>query len=181
MNRICDFIGEMDPNVLGSIIGGFMSVLVAMITAYLVHRGNKKIERLKIVLQKEQKMHDQAVLAIVAIAYWIALGNELKTESEREKLHNLVWQATPWLPDHLAKKFHDMLAWQEDDIREVLYDIRTFIREYGNKSSRKRELFHCIKEVFCPSKKVFKKEDIVIFPPPKERRSEQTQKSQPAP
>lgn len=155
-----------------ALINSAGSVAVPIVLTCFTHQQNKR--------QKEQQKREQAVSAIAAIAYWISLRRDLN-EAELEKLQKLVWQATLWLPDNLAKKFNNMLAWQEDDIREVLYDIRTFIREYGNKSSRKRELFHCIKEVFCPSKKVFKKEDIVIFPPSKERRSEQTQKSQPAP
>ncbi len=116
---------------------------------------------------KEQKKREQAVQTIAAIAKWLSTYENC-TPTEREELHNLVWQATLWLPDDLAKEFHNMLSWEYRDVRRVLYDVRTYIRQ--GKKSRIRKLILCLKEVLFPQKEVFEKDDIVmIFPPPEKK------------
>lgn len=117
---------------------------------------------------KEQKKREQAVQTIAAIAKWLSIPPKGYTEAERCELHNLVWQATLWLPDDLAKEFLNILSWEDEDVRRVLYDVRTYIRQ--GKKSRIRKLILCLKEVFFPQKKeVFEKDDIVIFPPPEKK------------
>jgi len=115
---------------------------------------------------KKQKKRDQAALTIAAIAKWLSTYKNC-TPTEREELHNLVWQATLWLPDDLAKEFHNILSWEDKDVRRVLYDVRTYIRQ--GKKSRRRKLILCLKEVIFPQKEVFEKDDIVIFPLPEEK------------
>ena len=61
-----------------------------------------------------------------------------------------------------------MLSWEYRDVRRVLYDVRTYIRQ--GKKSRIRKLILCLKEVLFPQKEVFEKDDIVmIFPPPEKK------------
>ena len=133
------------------------SIGVPLALAYFTRQQNKR--------EKEQQKREQAVSAIAAIAYWISLKRDLN-EAELEKLQKLVWQATLWLPDNLAKKFNNMLAWKgNDDARTILYEVRTYIRQ-DDKSLKRRKLILRLKGVFFPEKEVFEKDDIVFFPPP---------------
>lgn len=82
------------------------------------------IEQLKADLSFEQKKREQAALVAEAIADWIAYPTEVE---DIKKLQKLVWEATLWLPDDLAKDFNDMLAHKEKTAKEMLVAVKSHI------------------------------------------------------
>jgi hypothetical protein len=157
IKTVWDVLTSEKISALLALINSAGSVAVPIVLTCFTHQQNKR--------QKEQQKREQAVSAIAAIAYWISLRRDLN-EAELEKLQKLVWQATLWLPDNLAKKFNNMLAWKgNDDARTILYEVRTYIRQ-DDKSLKRRKLILRLKGVFFPEKEVFEKDDIVFFPPP---------------
>jgi hypothetical protein len=90
----------------------------------------KSIEQLKADLSFEQKKREQAALVAEAIAEWIAYPTEVE---DIKKLQKLVWEATLWLPDDLAKNFNDMLAHKEKTAKEMLVEVKSHIWQQETK------------------------------------------------
>ena len=84
----------------------------------------KSMELLKSELAFEQKKREQAALVAEAIAEWIAHPTEVE---DIKHLQKLVWEATLWLPDDLAKNFNDMLAHKEKTAKEMLVAVKSHI------------------------------------------------------
>ena len=82
------------------------------------------MELLKSELAFEQKKREQAALVAEAIAEWIAHPTEVE---DIKHLQKLVWEATLWLPDDLAKNFNDMLAHKEKTAKEMLVAVKSHI------------------------------------------------------
>ncbi|WP_072669381.1 hypothetical protein [Vibrio injensis] len=84
----------------------------------------KSLEEFKSELAFEQKKREQAALVAEAIAEWVVHPTEV---DDIKQLQKLVWEATLWLPDDLAKNFNDMLAHKEKTAKEMLVDVKSHI------------------------------------------------------
>lgn len=107
---------------------GGASALIAIVLyvlKFIIDTSVKNaIEQLKADLSFEQKKREQSALVAEAIAEWIAYPTEIE---DVKKLQKLVWEATLWLPDELAKKFNDMLTHKESTVKEVLVAVKSHI------------------------------------------------------
>lgn len=107
---------------------GGASVLIAIVVyccKLVIDTSIKKsMELLKSELAFEQKKREQAALVAEAIAEWIAHPTEVE---DIKHLQKLVWEATLWLPDDLAKNFNDMLTHKEKTAKEMLVAVKSHI------------------------------------------------------
>lgn len=109
------------------IFGGASALIAIVVYCFklVVDTAVKKsIEQLKADLSFEQKKREQSALVAEAIAEWIASPTEIE---DVKKLQKLVWEATLWLPDELAKDFNDMLAHKEKTAKEMLVAVKSHI------------------------------------------------------
>lgn len=109
------------------IFGGASALIAVVVYAVklIVDVSVKKlVEQLKADLSFEQKKREQAALVAEAIADWIAYPTEV---DDIKKLQKLVWEATLWLPDDLAKDFNDMLNHREKTAKEMLVAVKSLI------------------------------------------------------
>lgn len=115
------------------IFGGASALIAVVVYAVklIVDISVKKsMEQLKADLSFEQKKREQAALVAEAIANWIAHPTEVKDIKELQKL---VWEATLWLPDDLAKDFNDMLTHKEKTAKEMLVSVKSHIWQQETK------------------------------------------------
>ena len=109
------------------ILGGtsaFIAVFVYCVKLVIENSVNKSLEQFKADLSFEQKKREQAAIVAEAIADWVAKPTKVE---DVKKLQKLVWEATLWLPDELAKEFNDMLAHKEHTAKEMLVSIKSHI------------------------------------------------------
>ena len=137
---------SMDWKVVETILNVISSFLVPVALAYIACLQRKQ--------DKEQKKREQAAIVAEALANW--LSADTSDEEERRRLHKSVWEMTIWLPDDLAKKVNDLLAYSDPNVsvRTLLFEVRAYI--WGKKIEK--EQFRSSDIVFFPQKESPKEE-----------------------
>jgi len=154
--RLVDISGiiESVTSTVGASIGSIMIILPSLLERTMNNHFDKlekereekiqrSLEKYKSELAFGQRQREQAAKVAEALANWIATDKKKGIPSEEDlwKLHKSVWEVTLWLPDRLAKRFNDLLSWEEgENICDLIYDVRAYIL-YGEDENKAKESF----------------------------------------
>jgi len=109
-----------DAMLLWVVIEILQSILLLGLGAFIAYAFDRKLGEMKFALHKRE----QAALVAAVLAEWVSHPEDYKG------LNKLVWEATLWLPDDLARDLNHTLSYHPGakTAKELLVAIKTLMQ-----------------------------------------------------